>query len=604
VNPLPPDRDDDATWKLRYRRPQMDGLQVARRNRDQAIVLSDATGVTQTYSLDLRSGAMRQLTDAPAGSIFAAVSPDGRHLFALDDVDGNEVGHWTRRPLDGGSTIDLTPNLPPYSSWVIAASADGDRVLMAVSGDDGTSLWACRPGATGAEAVRLLTSPGLVPSIAFTADGDVVVCQSSGPTSSNAHALIAIDVGTGEELATLWDGVPSSMGSVVTSPLAGDRRVAATSNMSGRARPLLWNLGTGERRDLELAVDGDVDILDWSDDGRSLLLGVSDRASESIWRFDLATEDAEAVDVGGGSVLDGTAFGSDGIVVLRDRATEPASVLAVGPTGERIIVGDPDAPAAYPWRSVSFPSSDGTSVQAWVVTPDGAGPYPTILHVHGGPESVTTERYAPSIASWIDHGYAVASLNYRGSVTFGREYQQAIWEDFGHWEVEDLAATAGWLVGEGIARPRGIVLTGGSYGGYLTLLGLGRLPGTWAGGVAYVAVADWVRMYEESAGTLRAYEEQMFGGPPDANPDLYRRASPITYVGDLDAPLLVFQGSNDTRCPPGQFLAYEEAARAAAKSIDVEWFDAGHIGPDTERSIAFQERSLAFAYEIFTGAAR
>jgi len=111
-----------------------------------------------------------------------------------------------------------------------------------------------------------------------------------------------------------------------------------------------------------------------------------------------------------------------------------------------------------------------------------------------------------------------------------------------------------------------------------------------------------VRLYEESAPTLRAYAEQVFGGPPDANPELYRRASPITYVEDVAAPLLVFQGSNDTRCPPGQFVAYEEAARAAGKSIEVEWFEAGHIGPDTERQIAEQERALAFASTLFVGA--
>jgi dipeptidyl aminopeptidase/acylaminoacyl peptidase len=602
VTPLPPNRSEDATWKQRYRRPQVYGLQVARRHRDRALILGDATGVVQAYALDLRSGELQQVTNAPAGSVFAAISPDGRHVFALDDVGGNEVGHWTRRLLDGGPALDLTPSMLPYSSWVIAASDDGETVVMVVSDDDGTALWACRPGETGSEPVRLLTSPGLIVTIAFTAEGDTIVCQSSGPTGSNATALVAIDVESGHEVASLWDGAPSSMGRPIASPVAGDRRVAATSNVSGRDRPLLWDLGTGHRRDLDLAVEGDVEILDLSDDGRWLLLGVSDRAVESLWRFDLETDAGERIETGGGSVLDGAAFGSDGVVVLRDRATEPPSVLSLGPDGARAILTDPDAPAAYAWRSVSFPSSDGTSVQAWVVTPDVDGPFSTILHVHGGPEAVTTEGYAPSIASWVDHGYAVASLNYRGSITFGRKYQQAIWGDLGHWEIEDLAATASWLVEEGIAQPRGIVLTGGSYGGYLTLLGLGRRPDLWAGGVAYVAVADWVRMYEESAGTLRAYEEQIFEGPPDAKPDVYRRASPITYVGDLDAPLLVFQGSNDSRCPPGQFRAYEAAARAAGKSIEVEWFDAGHIGPNTEQRIAFQERSLAFTYEIFAGA--
>ena len=103
MKPRPPDRDDDAIWKQRYRRPRLSGLQVARRNRERATVLSDATGVQQSYALDLRSGELRQLTDAPAGCIFASLSPDGRDLFALDDVEGNELGHWTRRPIDGGS---------------------------------------------------------------------------------------------------------------------------------------------------------------------------------------------------------------------------------------------------------------------------------------------------------------------------------------------------------------------------------------------------------------------------------------------------------------------------------------------------------------------
>jgi dipeptidyl aminopeptidase/acylaminoacyl peptidase len=128
---------------------------------------------------------------------------------------------------------------------------------------------------------------------------------------------------------------------------------------------------------------------------------------------------------------------------------------------------------------------------------------------------------------------------------------------------------------------------------------LGRVPELWAGGIALVAVADWIGMYEESADALRAYQEQIFGGSPDEHPERYRTASPITYVGDLTAPLLVFQGSNDTRCPPGQFRAYEAAARAAGKSIEVDWFEAGHIGPSTEQLIEQHERALAFAHGLF-----
>jgi dipeptidyl aminopeptidase/acylaminoacyl peptidase len=597
VTPRPPDTSPDAVWKRRFRTPLLGDLQVASGDRRRATMSSNASGVFQAYSLDLGGGGPRprQLTTGSTGTVFAHLSDDGRSVLTLLDEGGNEVGHWAGIPFEGGDAIDLTPGMAPYSSWAVATSRDGAEVALAITGDDGTDVWLAR---SGAEPLLLTSMWGLMFSLAFTADGATIVCLSAEPTRSNTYALVAIDARTGGQMGELWDGGSSSMSGLRTAP--GDRRVASASNLSGRARPLLWDLDTGERVDLELHVPGDVEVLDWSDDASTLLFAVADRGEESLVRYDLDSRSGEVVDVGGGSFGTDARFGTAGdIVVIRSRATESPRVVAVGPTGLRTIVGDDGAPAGRPWRSVSFPSSDGTSIQAWVGVPEGNGPYPTVLSVHGGPESVTTDAYSPRLASWLDHGYAVCALNYRGSITFGREYQQAIWEDIGHWETEDLAATAAWLVEEGIATPGGIVLTGGSYGGYLTLLGLGRLPELWAGGIALVAVADWVRMYEESADALRAYQDQIFGGPPDEHPERYRVASPITYVGELAAPLLVFQGSNDTRCPPGQFRAYEEAARAAGKSIECEWFDAGHIGPDTEQLIAFQERSLAFMHGIF-----
>jgi dipeptidyl aminopeptidase/acylaminoacyl peptidase len=314
----------------------------------------------------------------------------------------------------------------------------------------------------------------------------------------------------------------------------------------------------------------------------------------------VASGAARVIDLGGGSFGADARFGPEGVVfAVRSSGTTAREIVAVEAAGTRIVASADAPPAAAPWRSVSYPSSDGTLIQAWIGEPEGDGPFPTILSVHGGPEGVSNDAYTPRLATWLDHGYAVCALNYRGSTTFGSEYQQAISEDIGHWETEDLAATAAWLVDNGVAAPGSIVLTGGSYGGYLTLLGLGRLPDLWAGGVAIVAVGDWVLMYDETADALRAYEEQMFGGPPDELPERYRIASPLTYVNDVAAPLLVFQGSNDTRCPPGQFRAYEEAARAAGKTIEVEWFEAGHMGPSVEQVIEQQERALAFVYKLF-----
>jgi dipeptidyl aminopeptidase/acylaminoacyl peptidase len=213
---------------------------------------------------------------------------------------------------------------------------------------------------------------------------------------------------------------------------------------------------------------------------------------------------------------------------------------------------------------------------------------------------VQVEQFSPRAQAWLDAGYAYCTINYHGSTTFGRDFEQQIWGDLGHWEVEDMVAARAWLVAQGIARPEQVLLTGGSYGGYLTLLGLGKRPELWAGGMALIAIADWAIQYEDSAETLKGYQVAIFGGTPQERPELYATASPITYVEQVSAPVLIIQGRNDTRTPARPIQLYEQRLRALGKPIEVVWFDAGHLGASaqTEQFIGFQERMLAFARQV------
>ena len=207
--------------------------------------------------------------------------------------------------------------------------------------------------------------------------------------------------------------------------------------------------------------------------------------------------------------------------------------------------------------------------------------------------------WSPAIQAWLDHGFAVFSPNYRGSITFGYEFQHAIDGNLGDLEVEDIAAGVGWLIEQGISDPDAILKTGGSYGGYLTLQSLGKKPELWAGGMAVVAIADWTLMYEDQAETLRAYQRSLFGGTPQDNPQAHRKASPITYAKNIKADILVLQGSNDTRCPARQMQAYEQLElKDLNKSIEVHWFEAGHGSRAVEQSIENQALMLRFAYRV------
>ena len=214
-----------------------------------------------------------------------------------------------------------------------------------------------------------------------------------------------------------------------------------------------------------------------------------------------------------------------------------------------------------------------------------------------------TEEFSPEAQAWLDHGFAFLSINYRGSTTFGRAFQQQIWGNLGHWEVEDMVAARDWLVREGIAQPDQIFPSGWSYGGYLTLLALGRRPELWAGGMAGVAIADWAMLYEDSADTLGATGSALFGGTPTEKPEHYAASSPMTYVEHVRAPVLIIQGRNDTRTPARPVEVYAERLRALGKTVEVEWFETGHVGgfADIELGIAHQERMLRFARAVLDG---
>jgi dipeptidyl aminopeptidase/acylaminoacyl peptidase len=154
-----------------------------------------------------------------------------------------------------------------------------------------------------------------------------------------------------------------------------------------------------------------------------------------------------------------------------------------------------------------------------------------------------------------------------------------------------MVAARSALVEAGIADPDRVVLHGGSYGGYLTLLGLGRRPDLWAGGVAYVAIADWRLMYEDGE-SLRDYQVALFGGTPDEVPELTIEASPVTYVDRLRAPLLIVQGRNDARCPVRQIQGYIDTAVRLGKDVSVDWFDAGHGHGATDTRVEWCRRSI------------
>ncbi|MEM7111496.1 MAG: prolyl oligopeptidase family serine peptidase [Chloroflexota bacterium] len=594
---------DNAPWKARYRASRIAWLTAAKSAPNQVLFCSNQSGKLQLYGWNVAHATQSQLTFRENGQLTGSISANGRFVYYLDDAAGNELGHFVRVPFAGGAPENVTPDLPLYASWGWRENATGERAGFVAANADGFTFYVMAQDENG----RLSTpraiwqTPALSGTPAFSTDGQTAVITTSEKNRSLDNNLVAVDTETGDVVAELFEPNVSLDGAMF-SPIAGDSRFLATTNGSGYKRPFIWNVANNEVEPLRLPdLAGEVFGWDWSENGRYLLLCQLNQAQFQLFIYDLETHTLKRLEHPSGSLF-GASFRPNGdIFTIWQGATQPTSLLVLdGQTGaiKETLLGDATVPTGHPWRSVTFPSSQGAEIQAWVATPEGEGPFPMILHTHGGPTSVMTETFNPEAQAWLDHGFAFMSVNYRGSTTFGKAFEKAIWGNLGDVEVDDMAAARDWAVENGIAMSDSILLTGGSYGGYLTLQGLGRRPDLWAGGMAGVAIADWKLMYEDQAETLRGYQRALFGGAPDEKPEAHAKSSPITYAADLKAPIMVIQGSNDTRCPARQMRVYEDKLTKLGKEIQVHWFDAGHGSYQNEQLIEHQELKLRFAYRV------
>jgi len=603
---LEPRFDAAAPWKQRYHVARTYALEIAAQASTRGLVRSNRSGAYQLHSWDVVSGDLRQVTFKQEGVRRGVISSDGLSIYYHEDQKGNEVGHLVRVPFAGGAPEDMTPGLPFYECTGYACSRTGPSLCFVAATADGFVLYHLPLAPQGAgEPERLFQARNLTVGPALSASGEIISVITADQPGTLHYSVHAFAVRSGAHLGQLIDPGASVEGGKF-SPVPGDLRLLVTSDRSGVKRPAIWHPQSGERDELTLTdLPGEVQAVDWSPDASRLLLCQFWHARQHLYLYEIGSRRLHPLQMPQGSLVENSAFFSPhGHIYahLEDAATPTRLVLCDGQTGElkQEVFAAPATPASRPWKSITFTSSDGQQIQGWLGVPQGQGPFPAILDMHGGPTWARSEAFDPAAQCWLDAGFAFLSLNYRGSTTFGKAFQEQINGHIGDWEVEDMVAARQWLVDQGLAHPAQVFLTGWSYGGYLTLLGLGRRPDLWAGGMAGVAFGDYVVAYEDEAEFLKAYDRGLMGGTPQERPDAYRKSSALSYLEHLRAPLLIIQGRNDTRCPPRSIEVYEQQARALGKPVEVFWFDAGHGSLETGQRIDHQERMLRFAWQVLS----
>jgi dipeptidyl aminopeptidase/acylaminoacyl peptidase len=247
---------------------------------------------------------------------------------------------------------------------------------------------------------------------------------------------------------------------------------------------------------------------------------------------------------------------------------------------------------------VHFPSRDGKwTISALVYVPYNMvrnGQNAAVVYVHGGPTSQTVNSFNRFIQHIVNQGYMVIAPNYRGSTGYGKEFQQANLFDMGGGDLQDVLAAADFIKQTGFLDPKKIVLMGGSYGGYLTMMGVTKAPEVWGAGVPIVPFVNWFTEIENEDPVLQQSDLATMGDPK-TNEILFHDRSPIFFVDQIKAPLLLLAGGNDPRCPKEEAQQVVDAVKKRSGTVDYKVYEnEGHGFARVENQIDAYQRVSGF----------
>jgi dipeptidyl aminopeptidase/acylaminoacyl peptidase len=504
------------------------------------LVASNIPGTHQLYALPARGGELEQLTDSaePVSGLFL---PDGRVLVEID-AGGNE--RTQLYVLDDGKLDPLVVD-PRFIHRT--PQVGGDVLAYSTNRRNGVDFdIVARDLGSGEERVFEIGGNCSVESV--SPDGLRVAVERIGEQSGDGDIYVC-GVATGEvEHVTPHDGAAEYF----SVQWLDDQLVLATNE--GRD---IFGIAVGG----ELVVESDWD-LDCRIDpaGRSLLVIANEDAYSRLTLHDPHTNELRSeVPLPGRGVVEHPVFSPDGALLAYSFSSpvEPHDVYLYDLEAETLTRLTTSPREVEPGTLVQptlhrFDSFDGESVPVFLFEPEGDGPFPVVVTVHGGPESQWLPWFAPSFAPLtqylVSRGYAVAAPNVRGSTGYGKRYEHLDDIEKRLDSVADLASLHDWLSDRPNIDGDRAVVYGRSYGGYMVLAALALQPERWAAGIECVGIASLVTFLENTSPYRRAAREREYGSL-DRDRVFLTEASPMTHIDAIRAPLFIQHGRNDPRVP-------------------------------------------------------
>ncbi len=537
------------------------------------------------------------------------------HILYNQDKGGDENWHVYSTDLKTGKTIDLTPfdgvaariedvneKTPDFIlvglnnrdkkyhdiHRVNIRTADDKMVLENKDGyagysidNDGNVRMATKSTPDGGQEIFILKPDGKAESFAKIGLDDALTSGAGGFDKSgkmlymldsrgrNTAALTAIDLSNGNKQTLIAEDSKADAGEVLAHPT--EKTIQAVAFTYDRKN---WKV-------LDKSIEADLAYLKTVADGE---LNIGSRSlDDKKWIVTYVVDDGPAR------------------FYLYDRPSKKANFLF---TNRPALDGAPLAKM----HPVIIKSRDGLDLVSYLTLPKSSDPknsgkpdkpIPMVLNVHGGPWARDGWGLNPTHQWLADRGFAVLSVNYRGSTGFGKNFINSANHEWAGKMHNDLLDAVDWAVKSGIADPKKVAIMGGSYGGYATLVGLTFTPETFACGVDIVGPSNLQTLLNSIPPywqpMIETFTKRVGDHRTDDGKSLLNQRSPLTYVDRIKKPLLIGQGANDPRVNQAESDQIVHAMQG--KKIPVTYVlypDEGHGFARPENRMSFYAVSEAF----------